>query len=223
MTQPPYGQDPNQPNPYGQPPKKSKAGLIALVTVLALVLVGGILAAILLVANSDGDDDEASDDKTSQSTDDPTDEAKDEIDGDGYSYDLPDEWTDRTVDAAGAPGAIDTVSVWGQRLEGGRANLITEKSPSSSTTDPEDLRDTWFANMKGGTGTTPEEADGVTIDDLESIGALIERNEGGVDIVQRAYLVIHDGSAYSIGFSYRAGDDEAPEAFDEIIDSWSWE
>lgn len=239
MTQPPYGQDPQnqpppqpygqtpygQPGPYGPPPpaRKSPAVLIGVIVLVILLVAGGGLAALLLLSDSDKDDDEnnKADARTSESTSAP---AGDLVQGNGYSYTLPDGWNDVTDQAAGAPGAIDTVSAWGDKLEGGRANFIVESGSSGGEDEPEALRDQWVSNMTGSTGGQPQEIPGATIDGENSIGVQFERtNEKDVEIVQTAYLVVRDGKVYSIAISAKIGDDDAEQAFEEILDSWTWE
>lgn len=150
--------------------------------------------------------------------------AGDLLQGNGYSYTLPEDWQDVSEEAAGAPGAIDTISVWGDKLDGGRANVIVESGPAGSETDPEPLREQWVSNMTGSTGGTAQEIPGTTIDGLDAIGVQIESsNKNEVEIVQTAYLVVRGGKVYSIGLSGKIGDDDAEKAFEDILESWTWE
>lgn len=246
MTQPPHGQDPQspqqppnpygqapppaygQPGPYGPPPaKKSSTALIIGAVVLVLLLIaGGALAALLLLSDSDKDDDSKAEEKTSESSD-PSESSTpsgDSIQGNGYTYALPEDWQDVTAQTAGSAGAIDTVSAWGSKLAGGRANVIVESGPTGGVDDLSVLRKQWVKNMSGSIGATPQEIPGTTIDGEEAIGTQIERtNENDVEIVQTAYLVVHDGNAYSIALSGKVGDDDAEQAFEDILASWTWE
>lgn len=241
MTQPPHGQEPpnpyGQPGPYGPPPpggQKSRTALIGVVVLVVLLVAGGALAALLLLSDSDDDKDngnagDKASESTSESTTDPTESTSSEpagdlLQGNGYSYTLPDGWQDASEERAGAPGAIDTISVWGDQLEGGRANVIVETGPSGGETEPEPLREQWVSNMTSSTGANAQEIPGTTIDGVEAIGVQIEsKNENDVEIVQTAYLVVREGSVYSIGLSGKIGDDDAEQAFEEILDSWTWE
>ena len=244
MTQPPSGQNPyepptqpyGQPGPYGPPPTggKSRGVLIGVVVLVVLLIAGGALAALLLLSDSDDDkDDDKAGDKASESTSEsvsvsPTESASEPagnlIQGNGYSYTLPDGWQDATDEAQGAPGAIDTVSVWGEQLEGGRANVIVETGTAGGETDPQALREQWVSNMSGSTGEKPQEIPGTTIDGQDAIGVQFERtNENDVEIVQTAYLVVNDGKVFSIALSGKIGDDDVEQAFEEILDSWTWE
>lgn len=233
MTQPPYGQEPQnpygQPGPYGPPPpggQKSRTMLIGVVVLVVLLIAGGALAALLLLSDADDDKDDG---KASESTSEPTEStpsepAADLLQGNGYSYTLPEDWQDASEEAAGAPGAIDTIAVWGDKLDGGRANVIVESGPSGGETDPEPLREQWVKNMTSSTGATAQEIPGRTIDGLDAIGVQLEsKNKNEVEIVQTAYLVVRDGNVYSIGLSAKIGDDDAEQAFEDILESWTWE
>jgi hypothetical protein len=215
-----------------QPPKKSPTGLVVGVVVLVVLLIaGGALAALLLLSDPDDDNNDKADEATSQ-TSEPTETtettetsapAGDTIEGAGYTYALPEEWQDVTAQAAGSPGAIDSVSAWGSKLNGGRANVIVESGPTGGEDDVEVLRKQWVKNMSGSTGVKPQAIPGTTIDGERAIGTQIQRtNEKDVEIVQTAYLVVHDGNVYSIALSGKIGDDDAEQAFADILASWSW-
>ncbi|WP_109509879.1 hypothetical protein [Nocardioides speluncae] len=249
--QPPYGENPYGPSAYGNPqygsspygtppdyptaqygapppqPPKKKAGLIIFLVVGALLIAGGVLATVLILASRDDDDkaQEGSDDPTSSESENAPDDGPG-VDGAGYTYALPEDWNDVTEDALSGdvPGTVDTVSAWGKKLTGGRANVIVETGSAGSTEDEEDLREDWETNMASSSGVTPEEIDGTEIDGEDAIGAKMEQTtDSGVDIVQIAYLVIVDGTQYSIGLSAKQGDDDAQDRFEEILGSWSWE
>lgn len=238
MTQPPLGQNPYEPpnQPYGQAgpydhaPKSSQGLLIGLIVLAVLLIAGGALTALLLLSDSDSDDDNGkAGDKASATTSESTEPTPSVPDGDllqgnGYSYTLPEDWQDVSEEKAGAPGAIDTISVWGDQLDGGRANVIVETGPSGGETEPEALREQWVDNMTGATGATVQEIPGTTIDGVDAIGVQLEsKNENDVEIVQTAYLVVLDGNVYSIGLSSKIGDDDSEQAFEDILASWTWE
>ncbi|MEJ7831607.1 MAG: hypothetical protein WKF79_01715 [Nocardioides sp.] len=237
-NQPPGGAPP----PYGGyppvPPKKSRTGLIIGGLVGAVLLIGAVVGGVLL-ATSGGDDsnDRASDSSSEDSTDstedsEPTDEPTDAapagpvLPGDGYSYELPVEWTNVTdqVLATNPGGAIDTVSSWGVDIPSGRANVITEKDNSGGVSDPEDLRSTWQANLESGVGVAPVPGEDTEIAGEKAITAtLSSTNAEGLQIEQSAYLVVVGDSVYSIALSAEAGDTGAVDAFTKILESWSWE
>jgi hypothetical protein len=203
--------------------------LIGVVTLVVLLIAAGALAALLLLSDSDDDKDDAkAGDTASESTSEPTESTSsvpdDLLQGNGYSYTLPEDWQDASEEAAGAPGAIDTISVWGDRLEGGRANVIVETGPAGGETDLEVLREQWVKNMTSSVGAAAQDIPGATIDGEDSIGVQIEsKNKNDLEIVQTAYLVVRDDRVYSIGLSGKIGDDDAEQAFEDILDSWTWE
>ena len=245
-TPPPPGQDPYSQGqsgqgqygqqPAGQPPytgqqqygapapqqQKSRTGLIIGIVAIVLVLVGGGIAFALL----GGDDDKDSSSSKDGGKDD-TSLSGEKISGEGYTYGLPEDWQDATDEAKGqdAPGTIDTVSVWGAKLDGSQANVIVEASSGVGDADLDSLRSTWESNMSGASGSTPMDQDGTTIDGEEAIGARFERdNDAGTAIVQIAYLTVHDGTAYSVILSTKEDKaDEATKAYEDLLGSWTWE
>jgi flagellar basal body-associated protein FliL len=222
--QPPYtGQQQYGQQQYGAPApqqKKSRTGLIIGIVAIVLVLIGGGIALALL---SGGDDDNG---KDSADKDEPT-LSGEKLTGQGYTYELPEDWNEATDEAKGqdAPGTIDTVSIWGEKLDGSQANVIVEASSGVGDADLESLRSTWESNMSGASGSTPMDYDGTTIDGEEAIGAKFERdNTAGTAIVQIAYLTVHDGTAYSVILSTQQDKaDEAMRAYDDLLGSWTWE
>lgn len=238
-NQPPYGA-PNQfgmPQGPGQQPKKSNAALIAAIVALVLVVAAVVIALVFTLNKDDDNDSSGSDDQSSksESTDpesestDPESESADvpsddQISGDGYSYTLSSGWSDRDADLGSAPDSVDTVAAWGTKLQGSRANLLVEVADPNGATSPEALKDTWIKNLSQSLDTKPKDTTGITLDGTDAIGVRIERkNENGVDIVQLAYLTVHDGKAYTVGLS-TTPDSEGPakDAFDEMIATWSW-
>ena len=186
---------------------------------IVLVLVGGGIAFALLSGGDDDGKDSTGKDESTLSGE--------KLSGEGYTYELPKDWNEATDEAKGqdAPGTIDTVSIWGEKLDGSQANVIVEASSGVGDADPESLRSTWEKNMSGASGSTPMEYDGTTIDGEEAIGAKFERdNTSGTAIVQIAYLTVHDGTAYSVILSTQQDKaDEAMQAYDDLLGSWTWE
>jgi hypothetical protein len=212
--QPSYGAPP-------PPPKKSRTGLIAALVVLVLLVAGGVVAAVLIAG---GDDEKNGGDGNGK---DETTLSGEKLSGEGYTYELPKEWKEATDEAKGqdAPGTIDTVSIWGEKLDGSQANVIVEASSGVGDASLDDLRATWESNMSGASGSTPQDYEGTTIDGEDAIGAKFERdNDSGTAIVQIAYLTVHDGTAYSVILSSQADKaDEALAAYEDLLGSWAWE
>ncbi len=207
------------------PPARSNRRMITIivaVVVAVLVLVGvGILG---LVA---GSDDAESGPAAQASEPAPSETASGEsLEGDGYAYDLPDEWQDITESVlADNPGtSIDSASAWGASISAGRANLIVEHPDAGGVTDLDTARDQLQANLEASFESEIETLDNREIGGLEMAGLHVVRtNEADVEVDQTAYITLVDDAAYIITTSRKA-DDEEPEAlFDAIYDSWSWE
>ncbi len=225
---------PPPPLPPPPPPGKGHTGLIIGLAVAALVLVAGILAIVLLVGSeSDTDDDSEADDQTTSSTE-PTQEATEEteepsaegVQGSGYSYLLPEEWQDissQVVD--GSPGStLDSASAWGSSIATSRANLIVEVTDGTSFTDLEDARAQLAMNLENNLGAITQPVDNIVIDGEDAAGVTLTRtNDLELEIVQTAYVILVDDSAYAITTTNEKGDDEPQAAYDAIYASWSWE
>jgi hypothetical protein len=231
MTQPPYEpphQPPVPPPGYGAPlpppaPKKSRTGLIIGVVVGALVAIAAIVLAVVLVAGSDEDSDESSSGAESEEGERPDGEV---LQGDGYSYVLPEDWTDITeaVTAQDTAGTIDSASAPGESLETTSANLIVESGDANGETDLESARDQVAANLGVSIGATPEEIDGPTIDGEETVGLQVtQSNAADVEVLQDAYVAIRGDTYYVIGFSRDATKDDFDDDLQALLDSWVWE
>ena len=244
--QQPYGQQPLGQQPYaGQgfgsgpgypgppPPPKKRTGLIIGAIAAALVVIGGLVVGGIVLL---GDDDkkesssEAKDDPSEEPTDEPTEEPTDEptdepdgatISGTNYTYSLPGEqWLDATADAAAAGTVVDSVAVWGEQLNGSRANVLVEAGSAEGTLAEQ--RDSWESNLTAG-GSELERLPDVTVDGETAYAVQLEgTNSSGTEIVQTVYLTIHQEIVYSIGFSSQPADDEAEAGFDVIKNSWAW-
>ncbi len=236
-----YGAPPGQMPPHPPSSGGSKTGLIiGLVAAGVLVLAAVVVGVVLLVSgddeepvaggSSESSSAEPSDDSTTEPTDEPSEEPTATPDGDrlrgqGYSYELLDGWNDISADvlAGNPPGAIDTVSSWGRSIQKGRANLIVERQ-SAGTDDPEDLRESWEANLGTAVGVKPQRGSDQEIDGETALSATLDSvNAQDVSVSQTALLTVVDGAVYSITLSAEDGDADAQDAFEEILDSWAWE
>jgi PsbP len=218
---PPYGQQPPPGGPYGQPPygqqpygpppgggSKSSRALIAVILIVALVVAGGAVGGILLLG---GDDSESSGSS-----------GGDTLTGDGYSYAVPDGWSD--VSEQGESQGVDTIVRADEDESGFHTNILVEVDPASGVTDPTEIQDQWASNVGGAVNATPSPIDGTTIDGQDAVGLRLETTAQSVDVVQVAYLAINDGKIYSIALSTAAdAEDPATETFQQLLESWSWE
>ncbi len=232
---------PGMPPAYGAPippptPKKSHLGLIIGLVVAGFAVLVGLLVIGLVVYSDDDFDDDASDEETTSSTEaeeaeetEPTEEPEPEgevLQGDGYTYELPDGWQDisAAVETQDAAGTIDSASAPGDSLATTFANVIVESGPANGRTDLETIRDEVAQNFGAAVGGTAEEVEGPTVDDVDTLGLqLTQTNPAGIDVLQDAYITIVDDTYYVIGFSRDSTKDEFDDDFDAIIGSWSWE
>jgi hypothetical protein len=212
-----------------QPPKKkSNTGLIiGAIAAAVLVIVGGIIG-IIALADGGGDDDPTTTEsgQTSETTDEPTLDGP-TIEGKGYKVQVPKGWNDGTEEfVADNPGltTLDKVILWGDTFNTARGNIIVETQSSYGSTDPNDLKEDWKKALVS-TDTSAEVTDipNVAIDGQTALGVEISRtNDSGVQVKQRAHLVISGDLGYSITVSLKDGDDEVLTKFEEILTTWQW-
>lgn len=220
---------PSHPAPvsgYGMgptPPRKSRTGLI--VGLVAAGVIAVTVAIVLALVTSSGDDDpeeKADDNTTTESTGCEGDRC---LEGEGYSYELPDDWTnitDQVQEQNPNQPTLDTASAWGRSIEGGRANVIVEVD-AWVYSDLDDAREVLSNNLSS-LGGTLENIESRTIDGEEAAGVLLKRdNDSGVSVEQTAYIVKNGDDAVVITASNKANDEAPQDAYEEIYDSWSWE
>jgi PsbP len=210
---PPYGPPPPGPPPPGRPyppygppptaPRKSNRALIAVIVIVALVVAGGAVGGGLLLLGSDSDSGES-------------------LEGDGYSYTIPDDWSDQTSET-NAEG-IDSVVKANNDDDGFFANVFVEIDAAEGVTDVAEIQEEWATNTAESVNATPESIDDITIDGEDAVGIRLETTAQGIDVVQVAYLAVKDDKAYSIVLSSNAdAEDHATEKLDGLLNSWSWQ
>jgi hypothetical protein len=179
--------------------------LIAVILIVALVVAGGAVGGFLLVGSDD--DSEGS---------------GEELAGDGYSYAIPEGWSD--VSEQGESQGVDTIVRADDAESDFHTNILVEVDPASGVTDPTEIQDQWASNVGGSVNATPEPIDGTTIDGQDAVGIRLETTAQDIDVVQVAYLAINDDKIYSIALSTAADtEDASTETFQQLLDTWSWE
>jgi hypothetical protein len=234
-TQPPYGQPPQgpyppqgqYPGPYGPPPRRGlgTGGLVAILVAVALVVAGGVVAAVLLLGGEDDEDDSASEETSSQTSDD-SEPSGESVTGNGYSYTLPDGWSDVTEEAVSTLDPdIDTASAPSDSLDRTPANLLVSISSAQGATVAGELRSEWEAGIAEDTGVTPTPIPAPDVGGLETAAIQTEQvNSSGTPVIQVGYLTISGGQAYAIFFTTTERTQaENQAAFDELIGTWQWE
>ncbi|GAB3863167.1 hypothetical protein GCM10028801_30150 [Nocardioides maradonensis] len=234
VTSPPasYGQPTWQAAPtYGSwqtppPPRRSNTGLVIGLVVGAVVLLGGGIGAALLIANSGGDTAGPSHPTTSttSTTDTSTPaSAGATLSGDGYTVAMPQGWTDQTANDPSVSAKLDKIAVNAGSIPASTANVAIAISKSFGVSDPEDVRSGWEHGLRNSDATAnlTEIADR-QIDGEKAIGASVTRSSSNGTLQQTAYLVVHDGTGYTIVFTYLDGDTGESAVFDSFLAGWSW-
>jgi hypothetical protein len=238
VQSPPYQQPPPQspgpeagppawpsrhPSSYGvgpTPPRKSRTGVILGLVAAAVVAVTVAVVLALVTSGDDDPEEEADDPGTNQGC-----EGDRCLEGNGYSYELPEGWTnisEQVKEQNAEQGTLDTASAWGRSIEAGRANVIVEVD-GWVYSDLDDAREVLKGNLAS-LGGNIEEIDSRTIDGEEAAGLLLTRtNENGIEVEQTAYIMKNGDDAVVITASSKAGDEGPKDAYEEIYDSWSWE
>lgn len=205
-------------------PKKRRTWIV----VLALALVAALAAVgIVLAQGSDGDGDSDSDSDADNSSSDSRRPPGEYIDGTGYAYSIPEGWKDITSTALDAdlPEGVDTVSGRGTSFQTSSATIIVERFEVEAGTAAEDVEKSWEENLTTGRGLKATYVPSLDVDGVPALGRQIRRKVvgGSDDILQVAYLVVHEGFGYSIGLNSAEGDTNAGASFDGVIQSWLWD
>ncbi|KQZ67471.1 hypothetical protein [Nocardioides sp. Root151] len=191
--------------------------------VLALLVVIGLLVANLTEDSSDSPDEISQSTSPTVTPERPAD--AEIIEGRGYSYALPDEWTDQTeaLRTEGGLPTTDTGAVWGDDLDDLLANVIVQLGDTTDETDLESLRSTWEAGLASGDHARTE-VPATSIGGYDAIGVRLEEsNARGKRVASTAYLVVVDEQTYTIVLSTPPSyEDDALAAFTTILDSWAW-
>ena len=205
---------------------------------LTAALLTALFIGFGLAACGDDDDDGSGDSSEAA-------ESGASVPGTGYSFALPEGWTDIAALGASAPEAfqqdlqvVDALATVDPEAEfGTEVNVVTAPIPEGTTleefaqvskqsiSDPATFPEGVTFDSPP-TGPTETELGGEPAMELGHEGKF--RGDGGSGAyLQRQLLAVHDGAAYVATFaSYPAGpsapaSDEA--AFDQIIGSWQWE
>jgi hypothetical protein len=168
----------------------------------------------------------------------------DSIDGNGYSYSVPEGWEDAS-DSEAADEASEVIGVRFDSLVNGEAkdgfavnvNVLRERVPGGMT-DSEyaelniaTLRDPSAAGYPPELAERIEELDVRGLSrprelELDGAGAMTwdyDTTQGGRDLRQRQMVVVRDGAGYTITLTALPSQfEDGTEALDEVVESWSW-
>lgn len=233
----PPGQHFGQPPPQfgqqygGPPPRKKRTGLFVALGLLVLVLVGGGITLALTLGNDD-DSGSSNAEKQDQEGEEGVEGSNDVADpdvtlqGDGYSFGLAEGWSDVTDQIGEFSGDAppEGLDVMVMIREGDHAgdNILVQKSDAEGETDPEALKDDWAGSLLR---TEIEERDPLDFDGADSVAITSQgTTDGGNEVVYHGFLMIHDGSAYSVLLTAGMGDEgHVTEVLEMVEDSWTWE
>jgi hypothetical protein len=160
------------------------------------------------------------------------------VDGDGYSYELPGGWDDRSAsaDEISAAGFQPDTIVADDPVEGftPSVNVVRETSLADDV-DVNDyvelsrrnLSDPQALEQLGLEGFEPQLEDEVRegeLDGEDSSSFDYTANQQGKEVAFRQVYAIRDGTAYVLTYTaLRDRFQDGTDALDEVIDSWEWE
>lgn len=148
------------------------------------------------------------------------------VEGDGYSYKIPDSWYDvpaRNVENDPKNAWIDTMSGPADADGDVYRGVVTEVQNVAPDATAQRMVATWRDNVGYGVGSTPEAAEGTTIAGEPALGVRAEYDRDGVELVLRGYLVVREGTLYSIAYRTEVTEErEGARTFDAVLESWSW-
>jgi hypothetical protein len=191
-----------------------------------LITILGLLAATALIAAGCGGYDEGSEISTQEIT-------GDAVEGEGYAYALPDDWSIEQ-ESSGTETGVDTVIISDDAGGDFRVNInVVRESDVPDDTEISTYVDAGIAQVQDDPAGFGLPAD-ATVDvvsepaDTELGGEpaldyeVLTKGEG-IAASQRQIASIHEGTAYTITLSAGEGDLEANNAvLDDIVSSWSW-
>lgn len=154
-----------------------------------------------------------------ETTDAPSD---DMIDGEGYTYTIPDGWEDVSDEpvSAQADSAVRVADSGG--AFGTNVNVIV--TPSGGVTDIETLREQFQQQIEGMVDSKVEPVEDITIAGEPAIGQTASREQAGETLIFTQYFVAHEDNIYAVTLTAPDADaDNGRAALDSILSSWAWE
>ena len=208
-----------------QPAKKNRTGLIVGLVAGALVLIVAVVV-IAIVASSGGSGNNPG--HTGPSASGPSASGSAPVakgpvlHGTGYTVTMPQGWTDQTKSSSSAPG-LDRLAVNSSSVASSTSNVAIAESSSIGVTNPEDVRSNWQNGLKDSDpSANVTKIPDRQIDGERAIGADVTRSQNGTTLQQTAYLVIHNGTGYTVVFTFRDGDATQSSVFDSFLSGWKW-
>lgn len=144
--------------------------------------------------------------------------------GNGYAYEVPDQWEDQSKVAKGPSPQIDSAVARNGDKDGFADNVTVVVLDPSPVQDIKDIPTTLEKSLPG---TKIEDLGQTTVagEDASHIAATpaVPGGTGGTYELER-YDVIKDGALYGIEFSFSPEISEADrrDISEDVIDSWTW-
>ena len=151
--------------------------------------------------------------------------SEEEVEGTGYSVELPDGWSDRTDDAEEQTGgiAVDRLFI-GPRVDGfaTNVNVLREARPPGASLEEIEQRGRPQIRGVGGRNISP--ARPVELGGERALSHTYRIRQEGKLLRGEQYIAIHDGRVYNVTVTSVPGAfDDAQKDFKEIADSWKWD
>lgn len=146
----------------------------------------------------------------------------DTIDGDGYSYSLPDGWGVPDVEVPGFQP--DTFAADLEDTDGFADNVNVLLSPAGEVSSAEvgqaGVAELESAGYQDVTITTP-----ATVDGVEAVHVEAGITENSTEVVMDQFYANNDAQTYIITFTFNATVTSADRAtvYESVLASWSWE
>jgi len=148
--------------------------------------------------------------------------AGDVIDGEGYTYAIPEGWEDVSDEPASAQADSAVRVSDPEGTFGTNVNVIV--SPSGGVTDIESLRDQFKQQIEGMVDSEVEEVEDITIAGEPAIGQTASTDQQGETLVFTQYFVAHGDNIYAVTLTSPEADAaNGQAALDSILSSWTWE
>lgn len=186
-----------------------------------------LLAGTLLISGCGGSEPtDSSSSKSGEPDDSASSDAGSAITGEGYRYELPDGWTERTDDLKEFNERITSGGSAAEATDGFTSNVNLIASPGMGTTFA-GKPDALFAQVKSEDAKlVPDLAreDDTELDGAEAVVATGTASTQGTEYNLTQVAAEHDGDLYLLSFSFAASapDTDRQDAIDAVLDSWKW-
>ncbi len=147
--------------------------------------------------------------------------AGDTINGQGYTYAIPDGWED--VSNEGSASQADSAVRVKDSGGGFGTNVNVIATPAQGVGDIESLRDTFAQQIQRLVDSKVQRIDDTTVDGEQAIGQTATKKQSGETLVFTQYFTAHNDTVYAVTLTAPQADAaNGKQALDSILTSWSW-